>query len=107
MRPRSLPVLEPDIGLKLPQATHTSLAFSHIFCFAYSRAYFRLVLRFARRACAVICVSKLTSFAPQSRDGTLTRGVLDCQTKTDGARKEDHLALQDKAVRVIRRCSTI
>jgi hypothetical protein len=92
MRPRSLPVLVPGNRLE-PTPSHPLP--THTFCFAYSRAYFRLSLRFARSLCPVSCVY-LTSFVPKhvmahgtwslslsSENGQCkTRNVCSCRIRT-------------------------
>lgn len=65
MRLRSLPALEPEIGLNLPQATHHP---SHTYLFRIFLSLFSAVLAICSSA-PCLCLT-LTSFAPKARDGT-------------------------------------
>lgn len=60
--PRSLPVLGPDIGLNLPQATHFPPTHN---LFRMFSSLFSAGIAICSSALALLFVSKLTSFAPK------------------------------------------
>ena len=100
MRPRSLPVLGPAIGLNLPQATTLP---THTFVSHILKPIFGCCCDLFDGS--ALCLCRPHKLRTKARDGTWARGVLDCQAKTDSAIAE-RLALQDKGVRANRRCST-